>query len=423
MHVLFVTPTYPPMPGGGERYAAALAQHLRRRGHCVSVLTSEATQESHLWDGVNGSAPARNMSGDETTDGRTVRLPVRPFPGGRTGLMAYRKGMVLLSALPGDQSGLLARLASRVPWIDGLKTALASFSDIDLVHAFNLSWESAMVAAAAMADSRSVPFVVTPFAHFGEGTQNRVARNSTMDHQLRIQRQAAGVLVLTEVERGGLAAYGVSPDSIEVIGGSADPMPANWAEALIDLRERGLPEQYALFVGRASRDKGALDAAETVSLLRRRNRDIALVLAGSSSPEFDQWLAGASAEEREGIIPLGLVSDETKHALLSQAAFLLLPSRSDSFGIVLLEAWQHARPVIGARAGGIPGVIDDGRNGLLVDYGNPQALAAAMTRLLDDPELADALGADGLRKVTQDLTWERTAALTEAAYRRIVDQG
>lgn len=413
MRVLFVTPTFPPMPGGGERYAASLAQHLRRRGHTVDVVTSSATQESELW---SGATPTTAVPPAE--QGAVVRLPVRPFPGGRSGLMAYRKLMVVLSAVPGDQSAMLNWLAARVPWIEGLPEALAAAPPIDLVHGFNVSWESALVAAAALARARSVPFVVTPFAHFGTGEHDRVARNSTMDHQLRLMREAAEVLVLTSLEREDLSSYGVPREKIAVIGGSADPLPLGWSPDMAAELDRPLPPCFALFLGRASRDKGAIDAAEAVLALRQRHPDLALVLAGTASPEFGSWLERLPNEQRPAIITLGIVDETTKHTLLERSAMLLLPSRSDSFGIVLLEAWQHGKPVIGARAGGIPGVIDEGRNGLLVNYGDVGALSAAIARLLEDPALARALGEGGRRKVTSELSWEQTAARAESAYLR-----
>lgn len=416
MHILFVTPTFPPMPGGGERYAASLAAHLRERGHVVSVVTSAATQESALWEGTSSTAVTKLNEPQEAV----IRLSLRPFPGGRSGLMLYRKLMVVISALPGDQSATLSRLAARVPWIDGLEGALAAVGPVDIVHAFNVSWESAMVAGAAFAKQRSVPFVVTPFAHFGVGKHDRVARNSTMDHQLRLMGEAAQVMVLTEIERRGLAGYGIPMARINTLGGSADPLPDDWVSAMAQLDNRNLPRCFALFLGRASRDKGAIDAAEAVLALRRQQHDISLVLAGSSSPEFNRWLAQLPSDQRPSIVPLGLVSEETKHALLERASMLLLPSRSDSFGIVLLEAWQHAKPVIGARAGGIPGVIDDGQNGLLVEYGDGAGLSAAIARLLDNPTLAATLGNDGLRKVTHELTWEQTAARAESTYRLLL---
>jgi glycosyltransferase involved in cell wall biosynthesis len=413
MKLLFVTPTYPPMPGGGERYAAALAAQLRDRGHTVAVITSLAAREADLWDGSG----ADRMP---TVDGDIRRLPVRPFPGGRSGLMAYRKAMVLLSAVPGDQSGPLLRLARRVPIIDGLDEALAVAPEIDLIHAFNLSWESTMAGAARLAEARGCPLVVTPFAHFGVGADDRVARNSTMDHQRRLMAGAAGVMVLTEVEKAGLSAIGVAPERITVLGGGADALPAGWEQAAATPEARAWPQPYALFIGRAGRDKGAIDAAEAILALRRGGRDVSLLLAGSLSPDFVRWHQRLPAADRVAIATLGIVPEETKHALLSRAAMLLLPSRSDSFGIVLLEAWQHGVPVIGARAGGIPGVIDDGRDGLLVDYGDVGGLAAAIGHLLDSPAWAAELGADGRRKVTTDLTWDQAATRAGAAYGRIL---
>ncbi|MEZ4517891.1 MAG: glycosyltransferase [Chloroflexota bacterium] len=76
--------------------------------------------------------------------------------------------------------------------------------------------------------SRGLPLVVTPFAHLGVKSRDRVARNSTMDHQLDILRRADGVLVLTDVERSGLADYRISAEKITVLGGGGvDPAPVD----------------------------------------------------------------------------------------------------------------------------------------------------------------------------------------------------
>jgi glycosyltransferase involved in cell wall biosynthesis len=75
--------------------------------------------------------------------------------------------------------------------------------------------------------------------------------------------------------------------------------------------------------------------------------------------------------------------------------------------------------VIGARAGGIPGVIDDRRDGLLVEYGDVPGLARAMARLIEDPETARRLGEAGRSKLTADYTWDRVLARHEAVYTRV----
>jgi glycosyltransferase involved in cell wall biosynthesis len=72
---------------------------------------------------------------------------------------------------------------------------------------------------------------------------------------------------------------------------------------------------------------------------------------------------------------------------------LVLPSRSEGMGRVVVEAFCRGRPVIGTRVGGIPDLVHDGRNGLLVDPDDTQALADAIVHVLADPALASRLAA------------------------------
>ncbi len=105
---------------------------------------------------------------------------------------------------------------------------------------------------------------------------------------------------------------------------------------------------------------------------------------------------------------LGLVDEQTKHALLAACDLLALPSQVDTFGIVLLEAWLHGKPVVGADAGGIPELVRADETGLLVPFGDADSLARAIRRLIRDPALAARLGAAGRARTTQEYTWEHT---------------
>ncbi|MCZ7673024.1 MAG: glycosyltransferase [Chloroflexi bacterium] len=107
-----------------------------------------------------------------------------------------------------------------------------------------------------------------------------------------------------------------------------------------------------------------MHAAQAIRQLQAAGKNIHLVLIGQNTAEFRQFMDKLSTPEQNAIHHLGVLNNAEKHALLNQAQALLLPSRTDSFGLVLLEAWRHAVPVIGARAGGIPDVIDDPENGL-----------------------------------------------------------
>ena len=411
MQILLLTPAYPPFPGGGERYAGALARELVRRGHIVTAVSTAAQTEQDLW---RGSAITHAAAGIEN-DVHIHRLPIRPFPFKRNGLLAWRKMMVVLSML-GKQTAVLQKMSRLIPPIQQLEATLDSLPDqYDIVHAFNLSWEYPMMAGWQYARAKGIPFVITPFAHFGTG-DDRVAYNATMNHQLAAMRDADRLLVLTSIEQDGLAQLGMSRDRISVIGGGLDELPSMGDRAEL-LQRFGIKRPFVIFIGRGSYDKGAIHAAQAIIALRQQGVDIQLIHVGQTSPEFDQFIRKQA--DSGAIRPLGILDESDKHGLLAAANALLLPSRTDSFGIVFLEAWAHGVPVIGAQAGGIPGVVDDEINGLLVPFADVGQLTTAIRRLLTTPALAAKLGQAGKEKVATQYSWEEVGACVSAQYEAI----
>jgi glycosyltransferase involved in cell wall biosynthesis len=117
---------------------------------------------------------------------------------------------------------------------------------------------------------------------------------------------------------------------------------------------------------------------------------------------------------------LGFVSEEEKRDLLAAGDVFCLPSCTDSFGIVYLEAWANGVPVVGAQAGGVPAVIADGQDGYLVDFGDVAALTQALTRLLDLPVLRQEMGRRGQDKVRREMTWEHVFQRVEQVYGQVL---
>ncbi len=400
MNILYLTPAYPPFPGGGERYVAALAHNLAERGHQLTVVTSAANFEVDFWQGQQ----VKKTSGEKRAAIEIIRCPLRPFFGGRRGLLAWRKLMVLLSELPGEQTAVLQQMARAIPPIQNLEKSLTLIPQtIEIVHAFNISWEYTMLAGWQLAKERHLPFVATPFTHLGVKGADRVARNSTMDHQMKMLRNADCILTLTQIEKEGLLAWHLPREKVNVIWGGIEKAAADTMDPPVAMPTA----PYVIFVGRASYDKGAIHAAQAVNRLRAKGIKIALVLVGQSTNEFQTYLNKLSSVEKSGIHHYGICTDEEKHILMSNAQMLLLPSRTDSFGLVLLEAWSHSLPVIGARAGGIPDVIDEGKNGLLVDFGDVEKLAEAVQHLLENKSVRVAFGEAGHQKIETTFTWQR----------------
>jgi glycogen(starch) synthase len=140
-----------------------------------------------------------------------------------------------------------------------------------------------------------------------------------------------------------------------------------------------------------------------------RGSNAMVVIAGRPMvpSTFEQAYAGLPEDQRLRTRRLGLVGGQLKQDMLAATDLFAMPSRIDSFGIVYLEAWAYGVPVIGCHAGGVPDVIDDGQNGVLVEHGDEAGLAMAIEGLLADPERRRVMGRQGRAKVEAHYTWDR----------------
>jgi glycosyltransferase involved in cell wall biosynthesis len=345
------------------------------------------------------------------------------MPGGFRGLLAWRKIMVLLSSLPGDQIQILEKMAGRVPKIPYFAEALDKIGEpVDLIHGFNLSWENAMLAGWRYARQRAIPFIATPFLHTGVIGRDRVSRNSTMDHQIHMLKDARAIHTLTNVEKQALLRHGCEPGRLLNVGSGIDPFPApsnktmEWVESQSD-------GPFILFIGRNSYDKGCIHAMEAMLQLNDDLNHLNLLIVGQPTSELARFLKKANGNKKGPLRILGVVSEEQKHALLEKTLLLLLPSRTDSFGIVILEAWAHGKPVVGARAGGIAEVISDGADGFLVEFGDVGSLAKKINLLFQDSDLRNTLANNGQRKLDEIYNWDRVGDLVFSNYQHILGRG
>ena len=158
-----------------------------------------------------------------------------------------------------------------------------------------------------------------------------------------------------------------------------------------------------LYMGRLSAEKGV-----TVAVDAARAAGVALMVAGEGP-------LGPRLRAAGGATYLGRLSRDEVDAALGRVRALVMPSLCpEVFGMVALEAMAAGVPVIASRLGGLPEVVTDGVDGILVAAGDTDALAGAMRRLADDPGLAAGMGAAGRRAVASRFTPEaHTAALLE----------
>jgi glycosyltransferase involved in cell wall biosynthesis len=116
---------------------------------------------------------------------------------------------------------------------------------------------------------------------------------------------------------------------------------------------------------------------------------------------------------------IGAVQPEEMGRWYDEADVYLNASDIDNMPNSIIEAFACGLPVVTSRAGGIPYVVEHERNGLMVDCGDHEALAGAALRLLDDPELAQRVIAEGRRDVDAQYTWNAVSDRWITLYRRL----
>ena len=219
---------------------------------------------------------------------------------------------------------------------------------------------------------------------------------------------------VTEVQQlAGL--YGADPKRVDVVAPGVDGAlfsvgSRRGARAALGLGD----EPVLLFVGRIQPLKGLDVAVETlVGLGSRYGMARLLVVGGASGPEGERELRRLTDAVRLHRLQgrVSLVAPQPHHLLSTYyraADVCLVPSRSESFGLVALEASACGVPVVAADVGGLRTLVDHGRNGFRIAERDPALYTAAVRSILDDPSLASSMARRGAEMASR-YSWSATA--------------
>jgi glycosyltransferase involved in cell wall biosynthesis len=182
-------------------------------------------------------------------------------------------------------------------------------------------------------------------------------------------------------------------------------------------RALGVSGRYVLlFVGRLASNKGIGHLLRAMPVLRKEIRDVTLLIGGGGEMEGELRKAAAELGVSDIVDFRGYVSQERLPGYYGASDVVVVPSTYEPGGLIPLEAMSMKKPVVGARTGGIAESLTNGLTGLLVPPGDSGAIAAAVKRLHDDPDLAAELGENGRNMVEKRFSWEKVAQETLEAY-------
>jgi glycosyltransferase involved in cell wall biosynthesis len=404
MHIVALTHLFYPARGGTEISLLEWAKGLVRRGHRVTVVTSnQRTLEDFIHPRANSSLPP-----EEIKEGiRIIRLPLTPkqrFVLAKTGALALR------SRLPGGDALWFKTQVPHLPQM--IRTARGLKPD--LIYAVPFPTATIYYASVA-AGKTGCPWVIQPHLHVKD-------INSSLMRIMRwIFPKATAFLTNTNAEKKYLKNLGISEEKIHALGQGIDISLLEGGNGLRFREAYGLSDEpLILFLGRKVENKGIDTLLETMPLIWKKESRTVLILAGQSSPYFQALFNSHPLSLDPRVISLDNVTQEEKADLLTACDLLILPSQAESFGVVFLEAWAKGKPVIGARIPAVEEMIDDGEDGFLVPYGDPLTLATAASKLIKDPDLRRIMGEKGKLKVINRFEISRVTDRLEALFLSLV---
>jgi glycosyltransferase involved in cell wall biosynthesis len=375
---LFASAFYPHI-GGVEELCRQLAHEYRRRGIGVIVLTNR-------WP--------RGLPRYEEVEGIPVhRLALRVA------------GESLKSKVTAATRGLVRR---------ELMSILRRFQPSVLhVQCVSVTAEYALSAKAKL----GVPLVVTLQGELTMDASQLFQRSEWARGVLRASLDGAAAITACSVqtlseaeawygrpfgERGRVIYNGIALD---------DAVTQPWPH----------PRPYALAIGRHVPQKGFdVLLAAFARLTADPAFDHDLILAGNGT----EHAALQAQAERLGLGGRVVFPGRVDHAmamrLFAGCSFFVLPSRHEPFGIVNLEAMGAGKAIVATRVGGVPEIVKDGENGLLVPGEDVVSLAGALKRMAADTEFSQKLGRDGMRR-SRSFAWPEIASQYISVYEQTIE--
>ena len=372
---------FPPWRGGAETCVYNLSRHLKERGHEVTVICSSPPFEPGMQfvDGVK--VERLRMCG------KLYGTPIMPE---------------LFQKLMGEQA--------------------------DIIHA---NFPSPYIAylASTVSRVRGVPAVLT--WHNDLPPVTRMARILVTVHDQLVLPlylpQFSSIIATSKLYAETSHILEAHMDRVVVIPNGVDTQRFNPDIPREEIRSRlGVDrEKIVLFVGALTqwhRYKGLDVLIQAMALMRDHAPEARLVIVGAGQLETEYRQLVSRHSLTSCVIFAGNVPDDELPKYYACSDMLALPSkdRSEGFGLTILEANATGKPAIGTTVGGIPSVIRDGYNGLLVPPNDPSALAEAIKKVLSDDDLLKRMGRNG-RAFAERHDWAIVAKQTEELYKRALE--
>ena len=298
--------------------------------------------------------------------------------------------------------------------IEAFRAGLAALGPIDVVHSHH--WYSGL-AALPVARGRGIPHVQSfhsiaadPATGLDQG--ERPEAPARLHAEARLARESDAVVAISAAEAATVRdRLGAASERVHVVAPGVDA---------VQFHPGPPPSPPGTLVAAARIEplKGLDLAIRAVNALAEIDRP-ELIVAGDAAAEYTDHLDDLHRLAGPGVRFLGTQGRDDLAALLRTARAVLIPSHSETYGLVALEAAASGVPVVAAASGGLREAVVDGETGVVLDSRDPAVWAAAIADLLADPVRSARLGR-AARERAETFSWERSAAGLVDVYREVI---
>jgi len=426
--ILYIPTRYFPSISGAEFYFQRIAEILTKNfNYNIDIYTSDAIDFKALRDPSGKIIDHKNRFYKEVNNIIIKRFSVN-YSISKEEIILKLKKIPFFNSL-NLSDNCVKSIIKNGPYLEDLIDYFIQnqAQNYKLIHATFFPYFNLLISL-IIGEYINVPKICTPFFHFSNPRY--------MDLKLiELLKKFDLLIACTNIEKKILIEkYKIPSKKIKVIPMGVDfkrfervhkESYKNFYFKQNFFNKKEMKYKLVLFCGYKNYEKGAISILKAIPYILKKIKKVYFVFIGPSTKTFNITYSKIKKLYDARIInftPDNLTGyyDKKKLTAFKEADLYLMPSRSDAFGISFLEAWAAGNPVVGARIGATPEVIEEKVDGLLVDFDNPADIAQKVILLLNNKKMRKNLGSAGQLKVSQKYTWDIIAKHTHSTYQNLI---
>jgi glycosyltransferase involved in cell wall biosynthesis len=384
MHIVQVTPRFPPAIGGVEEHVYRISLELSKRGHKVSVVTSDDI------DGKSNSVQTENVKG----------IGVYRFP------------------------LFMSKLTRELWFIPGILQILGQIKG-DVVHVHGYRCLSSCTAA-SLSRLNHVPVILTPHGIYPSRSVSNVLLKAVFDHTAGrlLLNFSDRIIALSEHNVRLIMQLGASADKITVVPNGVNTEEYAHERSQKILNELGSGGPILLYVGRIDWNKQVDKVIESMPLILKEFPSAKFVVVGPDYANLSSTLLGLASRlgVKHSLVMAGKVSASKLKEFYSSADIFVLPSSYEGFGLSMLEAMASRIPVVVSSFGGPGDILKHRVHAWLLQSVTPDEIVRSVHEILTDRHLRETLVDNAFELIKRKYTWEKVVDKLELIYSQAISK-